>query len=200
MHPTATDLVRRDPAFEEVVARVGPPAIGVGRSRLPHFAALARSICYQQLAGSAARVIHGRFAALFDGPATPDAVLALGMAPLRSVGLSAAKSASILDLAEKVVSGEVRLGRIGRHEDEDVVTELVRARGIGRWTAQMFLIFQLRRPDIWPVDDYGVRKGWALVHGSADLPEPSRLEVLGEPLVGLRSAAAWYCWRAVDAS
>lgn len=192
-------LVSRDAAFRAVVAQVGPPAIGAGRPRLPHFAALARSICHQQLAGSAARAIHGRFAALFDGPVTPEAVLGIGPAPLRSVGLSRAKSASVIDLAEKVVSGEVRLGTIGRRGDEEVVAELVKVRGIGRWTAEMFLIFQLHRPDVWPVTDYGVRKGWARVHGLAELPEPDRLRALGEPLVGLRTVAAWYCWRAVDA-
>ncbi len=195
---SARELVARDPAFGEVVRRVGPPAIGAGRPRLPHFAALARSICYQQLAGSAARVIHGRFAELFDGPPTPEAALALGPGPLRSVGLSTAKAVSVLDLAEKVVRGEVRLGRIGGRDDEAVVTELVKVRGIGRWTAEMFLIFQLRRPDVWPVGDYGVRKGWARVHGLAELPEPGRLQDLGESLRGLRSVAAWYCWRAVD--
>src|SRR5436189_4677298 len=135
-----------------------------GRFRLPkptsdHFGALAESILYQQLAGAAAAAIHRRFMALFDGNLTPEAVLRTPEARLRQAGLSGSKAVSIRDLAQKVAEGIVPLERIERLSDDDIVTRLSVVRGIGRWTAEMFLIFQLRRLDVWPVDDYGVRQG-----------------------------------------
>ena len=150
-----TRLTRRDPALRALVKVVGPCTMGWDRTRRPHFAELARMICYQQLAGAAARTIHGRFEALFDGHPTPDAVLATPEIALRSAGLSAAKAASIRDLAVRVDAGEVQLARMGRLPDDEVVRELTLVRGIGRWTAEMFLMFQLGRPDIWPIDDLG---------------------------------------------
>src|SRR6476646_7900970 len=135
------------------------------RPHRTHFAELARSICYQQLAGRAAAAIHGRFAALFDGPPTPEAVLRLSMEQLRSVGLSGSKAASIMDLAEKVDAGVVELERMNRLPDEQVVGELVLVRGIGEWTAHMFLMFQCGRLDVWPIGDFGVRTGFARMFG-----------------------------------
>ena len=104
----------------------------------------------------------------------------------------------MLDLADKVASGEVRLDNIARQSDEEIVRRLVVVRGIGRWTAEMFLIFQLHRLDVWPVDDYGVRKGYALAYDMPELPKPKELELLGKRFRPYRSVAAWYCWRAVD--
>src|SRR6266516_7863298 len=132
------------------------------RPNTKHFAALAESILYQQLAGAADAAIHRRFVALFDGDLSPDADLAVSARRLRSVGLSWSKVAAIRDLAAKAVDGTVRLPRIGRLSDEDIVTSLSVVRGIGQWTAELFLIFQLRRLDVWPVGDYGVRTGYAL--------------------------------------
>jgi 3-methyladenine DNA glycosylase/8-oxoguanine DNA glycosylase len=170
-----------------------------GRRRREHFAELARMIVYQQLAGKAAAAIHGRFAALFeDEEPTPEAVLATPMAKLRGAGLSTAKATSIRDLADKVLDGSVKLARIGRLSDEEIVRELTLVRGIGRWTAEMFLMFQLGRLDVWPVDDYGVRKGYALLFGHDELPTAKALVELGEPFRPYRSVAAWYCWRAAD--
>ena len=145
----------------------GVPDLKRARPKRTHFAELARSICYQQLAGRAAAAIHGRFAALFDGPPTPEAVLALSMEELRSVGLSGSKAASITDLAEKVDAGLVELDRMNRLSDDDVVRELILVRGIGEWTAHMFLMFQLGRLDVWPTGDYGVRSGYSKMYGLA---------------------------------
>ena len=192
------ELATRDPVIAWLVDTVGPCAIGAGRPRRSHFAELARMVCYQQLAGAAARTIHGRFEALFTGAPTPEAVLALSDEALRSAGLSAAKAASIRDLALRVELGEVTLARLGRAADDDVVATLVTVRGIGRWTAEMFLMFQLRRLDVWPVDDLGVRKGYARIAGLDALPSARELEPLGERFRPYRSVAAWYCWRAVD--
>lgn len=192
------ELAKRDPVIARLVDTVGPCTVGVGRPARSHFAELCRMVCYQQLAGAAARTIHGRFEALFTGSPTPDAVLALPDAALRSAGLSAAKAASIRDLAARVEAGEVRLARIGRYDDEDVIAQLVTVRGIGRWTAEMFCMFQLRRLDLWPVDDLGVRKGYARIAGLATMPTVKELGPLGDRFRPYRSVAAWYCWRAVD--
>ena len=161
------------------------------------FGALVRSIHYQQLAGKAATAIHGRFVALFPDSVTPEGVLALPEAKLRGVGLSAAKAASIRDLAAKVADGTVPLAAINRLSDDEIVSRLSVVRGIGRWTAEMFLIFQLRRPDVWPADDFGVRKGFARIYARPELPSPRALMEEGERFRPYRTAAALYCWRAV---
>jgi DNA-3-methyladenine glycosylase II len=153
---------------------------------------------YQQLAGRAAAAIYARFEALFDSMPTPDAVLELPVETLRGAGLSGAKTASIRDLAEKVAGGAVQLDKVARLPDEEVVRELTLVRGIGRWTAQMFLIFRVGRLDVWPVDDLGVRKGYALLYANGVPPTPKELDVLGERFRPYRSVAAWYCWRAAE--
>jgi DNA-3-methyladenine glycosylase II len=191
-------LMAVDPAFAGIVVEAGPPRLPRARPRRGHFAELARAIVFQQLHGKAAATIHGRFEALFDGAPTPEAVLALPVSELRGVGLSGNKAASIRDLSEKVLAGIVELDRMGRLRDDEVVAELVTVRGIGRWTAEMFLMFQLGRLDVWPVDDFGVRNGYAALHGMTDLPPAKVLMPLGDPYRPHRSVAAWYCWRASD--
>jgi DNA-3-methyladenine glycosylase II len=192
-------LAAADPVMARLVERFGPVTLPARRVAGGHFAALARSIVYQQLAGRAAAAIHGRFAALFeDGTPTPEAVVAMPDDVLRSAGLSGSKAASIRDLAERVADGRLRLDDLPRRDDEQVIERLVTVRGIGRWTAEMFLIFTLGRLDVWPVDDYGVRTGFARAHGLAELPTPKELAVLGEIYRPWRSVAAWYCWRAVE--
>ena len=163
------------------------------------FQALARSIAYQQLSGKAAGTIHGRFEALFeDRPNAPEA-LELGFEPLRGAGLSNSKTLSILDLAEKQVSGQLpNARRLGRMQDEEIIESLVRVRGIGPWTAQMHLIFYLGRPDIMPATDLGVQKGVRHIYGLDELPTPEECLERTAHLAPFRSAAAWYCWRAAD--
>ena len=112
--------------------------------------------------------------------------------------MSGNKTASIRDLAEKVLAGDVELDRVAKLSDDEIVEELTLVRGIGRWTAEMFLMFQLGRLDVWPVDDLGVRKGYAVIHDLPDMPTAKVLEPLGEPFRPYRSLAAWYCWRAAD--
>jgi DNA-3-methyladenine glycosylase II len=192
-------LAARDPVMRSMFERIGPADLRRGRPRRQHFAELARAITYQQLAGRAASAIHGRFVALFDGDGpTPEAVLALPVDKLRGAGLSGSKAASIRDLAEKVVDGSVQLDRVARLPDDEIIRELTLVRGIGPWTADMFLMFQVGRLDVWPVGDYGVRKGYATLYGLADIPGPRELEPLGDPFRPYRSVAAWYCWRAVE--
>jgi DNA-3-methyladenine glycosylase II len=189
-------LAAIDTKFAPVIKVIGPYA---AKRRNPdgHFGALVRSIVYQQLAGAAAAAIHGRFRLLVDGKLTPEAVLALPEEALAGAGLSGAKRASIRDLAAKVSDGTVPLQRISRLDDEAIIERLVTVRGIGRWTAEMFLLFQLGRMDVWPVDDLGVREGWRLIQGDVERPRPKALQAEGERYRPIRSVAAWYCWQAV---
>ena len=191
-------LARQAPQFAPYIETFGAADLRRARPRRTHFAELVRAICFQQLAGAAARTIHGRLEAALDGDVTPEAVLALPVETMRAAGLSANKTASIRDLAERVLAGEVELDRVARLSDEKIVSELTLVRGIGRWTAEMFLMFQLGRLDVWPVGDLGVRKGYGIIHGLPDMPTAKELEVLGDPLQPYRSLAAWYCWRAAD--
>lgn len=194
----ARELARRDPVMKRMLREHGVPELHRGRRQRTHFAELARMICYQQLAGRAASAIHGRFEALFDGPPTPEAVLALPFETLRGAGLSNAKATSIRDLAEKVELGVVELDRVARLSDAKVVSELVLVRGIGEWTAQMFLMFQLGRLDVWPVLDFGVRSGFAQMYGWKEMPTPKQLQPEGDRFQPYRSLVAWYCWHAAD--
>ena len=162
------------------------------------FGVLARAICSQQLAGAAAEAIFARFVTAVGGEVTPERVLAAPPAALAGCGLSGAKAASVRDLAAKVGDGEVSLDRIGRLDDEAVVAHLTAVRGIGVWTAEMFLLGALGRPDVWPVGDLGVRTGYALAWGLDQVPAPGELSALGERFRPYRSAVSWYCWRAAD--
>jgi DNA-3-methyladenine glycosylase II len=189
-------VARRDPAFAPLIKRTGP--IELRDPLADGFAALVRSIMYQQLAGKAAAAIHGRFLKLFDDGLSPAGVLALPEGAMRTAGVSGAKTAAIMDLAQKVEDGTVPLGDVDSLSDDELVARLVQVRGIGRWTAEMFLIFQLRRLDVWPVDDFGVRKGWTLVHRLKKPIAPKALQEEGERFRPYRTIAAWYCWRGVE--
>jgi DNA-3-methyladenine glycosylase II len=197
-YKAATDILsERDPVLRRLVAQAGP--VEVSRPTETHFAALVRAILYQQLAGAAARAIHGRLIASLGGEVTPERLLSLPPQTLRAVGLSANKAASMLDLATKVRDGSVVLDPAGLRGqgDDEVVAMLAGVRGIGTWTAQMFLMFQLRRLDVWPTGDLGVRKGFGLAWGMPT-PTPKQLEALGDPYRPYRSVVTWYCWRAAE--
>ena len=189
-------VARRDPTMARLIKRTG--AVGLRDPLDDSFAALVRSIMYQQLAGAAATAIHGRFLKLFADALSPAAVLALPAGAMRAAGGSGPKEAAITDLARKVGDGTVPLGDVDSLSDDELVERLTKVRGIGRWTAEMFLIFQLRRLDVWPVDDYGVRKGWTLAHRKREMITPRALQAEGEIFRPYRTIAAWYCWRAVE--
>lgn len=190
-------LARRDPVLRGLIRTKGPCVL-TGPPRRPHFEALARSITYQQLAGRAAEAIWQRVRALVPGAFTPEAVLAVDPTALRGAGLSGAKARSITDLAAHIAGGTVHLSRSGRMTDDAIVAELSQVWGIGTWTAQMFLMFQLGRLDVWPVLDLGVRNGYGRAWGLMDPPTAKELEPLGEAFRPYRSVAAWYCWRALE--
>ncbi len=191
------ELARRDPALAKVIAEAGAIKLR-GPNPDGVFGALVRSIVFQQLAGRAAQAIHTRVRALVDGALTPEALLALPDDALRGAGLSGAKLASLRDLAAKVAEGVVPLHDLRRMTDDEIVERLVTVRGIGRWTSEMLLMFELKRPDVWPTGDLGVRVGYALVHGLSEPPPPKVLESLGDIYRPHRSLAALYCWEAVD--
>jgi DNA-3-methyladenine glycosylase II len=190
-------LAERDPVIARLVAEAGPPRLS--RATESHFGTLVRAIVYQQLAGRAAAAIHGRLIAVVGGDVSPETLIALTDEQMRAVGLSRNKMASLRDLAAKVLDGTVVLSPRGlaRESDDVIIARLSAVRGIGPWTAEMFLIFQLRRLDVWPVGDLGVRRGYGLAW---KVPEPTARELkpLGEPFRPYRSVAAWYCWRAAE--
>jgi len=166
------------------------------------FDALAESIAYQQLSGKAAATIFGRVRALYPKRKwlDPEQLLATPDETLRAAGLSRAKTAALKDLAAKTIDGTVPSARaLIRMTDDEIITRLTTVRGIGRWTVEMLLLFDLGRLDIWPVDDYGVRKGFAKTFGRRKLPTPKQLMKFGEKWRPYRSVAAWYFWRALDA-
>ncbi len=192
--PEALDALARDPVFGPWLDVLSPPAIP--RRRRSAFAALASIIVHQQLAGAAARAIHGRFVEALGGRVRAETVLATHPERLRGAGLSRAKLEAIVDLASKASDGTLRLRSLWRFEEDDLVEHLSQVRGIGEWSAQMFLIFDLRRPDVWPVGDLAVRHGWARIHGLTESPKPRALRDAADHLRPWRSTAAWYCWRA----
>ena len=166
------------------------------------FDALAESIAYQQLSGKAAATIFGRVRALYPRGKylDPEKILATPDESFRAAGLSRSKIAAVKDLAAKTIDGTVPSARaIARMSDEEIILRLTEVRGIGRWTVEMLLLFDLGRPDVWPVDDYGVRKGFAKIFGRRKLPTPKQLMKFGEKWRPYRSVAAWYFWRALDA-
>ncbi len=189
-----------DPVMAALMRAAGPYRLEVEASRSP-FESLARAITHQQLNGIVANRILQRFIALFGNepfPA-PGAVLARPDHELRAVGLSFAKIESLKDLAAKTASGIVPdSDALVALDDEAIVARLTQVRGIGRWTVEMLLMFQLGRPDVLPVDDFGVRNGFRLAYGLRGLPTPRALAAFGERWAPYRSAAAWYLWRAVD--
>jgi DNA-3-methyladenine glycosylase II len=190
-------LAARDPVVARLVTEAGLPRLR--RSQESHFAALLRAIVYQQLAGAAAAAIHRRLITALDDDVRPEGLIALSDESLRTVGLSANKTASVRDLATKVLDGTVVLSPRGlsRQPDEEIIARLSTVRGIGRWTAEMFLIFQLRRLDVWPTGDLGVRRGYGLAW-KIPMPSARELQPLGDRYRPYRSVLAWYCWRAAE--
>lgn len=189
-----------DPKMATVIERVGPCAL-LPRREGTHFGHLARAIVYQQLSGTAAATIHGRFLATLgaaDGYPDPHAVLAASDATLRACGLSLAKLKAIRDLAAHVADDRLPLATIETLTDEAIIDALVAVRGIGPWTAQMFLMFRLGRPDVLPVLDLGIRKGAQRIYRTRALPDAARLEKLARNWRPWASVASWYCWRILD--
>lgn len=198
--PAVAHLQKSCPSMKALIRRLGPCALEVQAARSP-FQALVNAVAHQQLHGKAAATILGRFRKLFPGGRFPGprALATVTDEQLRAVGFSRAKTAAIRDLAEKSLSGVVPGAKaIAALSDEEIIARLTQVRGVGRWTVEMLLIFTLGRPDVWPVDDYGVRTGWKIAYGLPEMPSPKELNGLGERFRPHRSVAAWYLWRATD--
>jgi DNA-3-methyladenine glycosylase II len=196
----ALRVLKSDVTMARLIERVGPLRLKPSLAESP-FGALVHSIAHQQLNGVAAKTILGRVCALFPDPSRldPHLMRELPDASLRGAGLSGAKLAAIRDLSEKAIDGTVPgWEELQRLSDEEIIERLTQVRGIGRWTVEMLLIFRLGRPDVWPVDDYGVRKGFARIFKKRVVPKPKALLPLGDRWRPFRSAATWYFWRAVE--
>lgn len=193
-------LSRADPVMRRLIREVGPYLLAPRPRRAP-FESLVRAIAYQQLHDQAAESILKRFRSLFPGQRFPRPEQLLSVHPdtIRRAGFSGAKVAALRDLAEKVLDGTVPTSRMVRSlDDETIIERLTVVRGIGRWTAEMLLIFQLGRPDVLPVDDFGLRNGFRIAYGLRALPAPADVLRYGERWRPYRTAAAWYLWRAAD--
>jgi len=191
-------LVRRDRVMKKLIPKFGEARL---QSRGDAFTTLARSIVGQQISVKAAQSVWDKFAALTSDPPTrihPSAVLSLAIADMRAAGLSARKIEYLVDLAAHFESGAVHVPMWQQMDDEAIIEELVAIRGIGRWTAEMLLIFRLGRPDVLPVDDYGVRKGFAVAFKKRELPSRQDLEKRAVRWKPYRTVASWYLWRATE--
>lgn len=196
----ARHLGDADPTMRKIIALVGPCRLRSQARRSP-YEALVQSVVYQQLNGAAAATIFARLKGLFPSKRffSPEDLLAMPEERLRMAGLSRAKVASVRDIASKTLSGLVPTRRqINALSDQEILARLTQLRGVGPWTVEMLLIFTLGRPDVLPVTDYGVRKGFALAYGRKALPEPKELTQFGERWSPCRSTAAWYLWRVLD--
>jgi 3-methyladenine DNA glycosylase/8-oxoguanine DNA glycosylase len=193
-------LRRSDEGLARVIEQVGRCRMQVGHAET-HLASLVRAIVYQQLSGKAAATIFGRFRALYPEERFPtaDEIRRTHHTKLRKCGLSRQKQAALRDLCRHVVEERLPLHDVEEHDDEVLIERLTAVRGIGRWSAQMFLMFQLGRLDLWPVDDLGVRKGVALLLGmDGELPGRKQMEAWGERCRPYRSVASWYLWRSLE--
>lgn len=191
----AIDLLKKDPILEKIIRRAGKYQI---KSKNNYFASLIEAIISQQLGGSAADAILGRFKKLYPRFPKPADILKTRDSKLRSVGLSKMKISYIKDLSKKIEDGEIRIRSLSKLSDEKIIEELTKVKGIGRWTAEMFLIFSCKRLDVWPSGDLGLRKGIQMAFSLPDLPEPKQVEEIGVRWKPYRSVATWYLWKSLE--
>jgi len=195
MRKAVNHLKKCDPVLAAIIERVGPCRMEYGP---PEFHSLAEAIVYQQLNGKAAVTIFKRFTDLAGDPVTPEGILKLSDEQLRGVGLSKQKSAYVKDLAIKTRDGLLNFEQLTEMPDEEVVTHLTQVKGVGVWTAQMFLMFTLRRPDVLPTGDYGVQAAIKKAYGKRKMPKPKDMEKIARAWSPYRSIACWYLWRSLD--
>lgn len=189
-------LRRNDPVMKDVIRRVGPFGLQLRRDR---FHTLVRSILSQQISGRAAQAIRARLEGVVaPQPLSPENLAALSLEQLRAVGVSAQKGKYLLSLATKVRDGELRLKAIGRLSDDAIIEQLIQVQGIGVWTAQMFLIFSLGRPNVLPCDDLGIRQAIRKLYRLEDMPDKATSLRIAEPWRPYASIASWYCWRSLE--
>ena len=190
-------LLRRDPVLAALIRKHGPCGLAAAQ-RADHFSALVRAITGQQLSTKAAATIYSRLAALMPDGVSPAALVALTDEQMRAVGMSRQKIAYFRDLAEKALSGALPLDALDEMGDDDVIAALTQVKGIGRWSAEMFLMFRLHRPDVLPVDDLGIVNAVKAVYRLRKRPTADRIRRIGEAWRPYRSVASWYLWRSLD--
>ena len=191
--------MRRDPVLAAIIRRHGPCALGDARDRFDHFAMLVRAIVFQQLSTKAATTIHNRLLEAMPGrTVSPEALASFTDEQFRAAGISRQKAAYLRDLGLKVADGVVALDAVDVMPDEEVIAALTQVKGIGRWTAEMFLIFRLQRPDVLPLGDLGIVNAIQKAYGLRKKPTAKRMQKLGEAWRPYRSIASWYLWRSLD--
>ncbi len=195
MRKAINHLKKSDPVLAAIIERVGPYRMEFGE---PVFHSLAESIVYQQLNGRAAETIFKRFAALAGDPVTPEGIAKLTDGEMRSVGLSKQKSSYLRDMAERAIRGELDFARLADMTDEDVIKHLTQVKGVGVWTAHMFLMFTLKRPNVLPTGDFGVQTAIKKHYKKRKLPKPVQMEKIAKCWEPYRSVACWYLWRSLD--
>lgn len=195
MRKAVLHLKKSDPILRAIIGRIGPCRMQFGD---PQFHSLAEAIIYQQLNGKAALTIFKRFAALAGEPLTPEGILKLSPEQMRSVGLSKQKSSYLLDMAQRAQRGELDFSHLPTMSDDEVIAHLTQVKGVGVWTAHMFLMFTLRRPNILPTGDYGVRSAMMKHYKKRKLPRPDQMEKIAKSWEPYRSIACWYLWQSLD--
>ena len=195
MRKAILHLKQSDPVMRAIIERIGPCKMQFGE---PVFQSLAEAIVYQQLNGKAAATIYKRFAAIAGDPLTPAGILKLKPEQMRSVGLSKQKTSYLFDMAERAHRGELNFSRLPELSDDDVIEHLTQVKGVGVWTAHMFLMFTLRRPNILPTGDYGIRMAIMKHYKKRKLPKPDLMEKIAKPWEPYRSVACWYLWQSLD--
>src|ERR1700739_4405983 len=195
MRKALNHLKKCDPVLAAIIEKGGPFRMEYGPAE---FASLAEAIVYQQLNGKAAVTIFNRFAKLAGEPLTPEGILKLSDEQLRAVGLSKQKSSYLRDLAAKTQSGLLNFEKLLDMEEADVITHLTQVKGVGVWTAHMFLMFTMRRPDVLPTGDYGIQMAIKKYYHKRKLPKPKDMEKIAKPWSPYRSIACWYLWRSMD--
>jgi len=195
MRKAIKHLKKSDPVLSAIIERVGAYRMKFGP---PEFHSLAEAIVYQQLNGKAAVTIFNRFAALAGDPVAPEGILKLTDAQLRSVGLSKQKSSYLKDMAQRAARGELDFKRLPEMTDEEVIKHLTQVKGVGVWTAHMFLIFTLRRPNVLPTGDFGIQMAIKKHYKKRQMPKPDQMEKIAKPWEPYRSVACWYLWQSLD--
>ena len=195
MRKAILHLKKSDPVLREIIERIGPCRMEYGP---PEFHSLAEAIVYQQLNGRAALTIFNRFAELAGNPLTPAGIMKLTDQQMRSVGLSKQKSSYLRDMAERAIKGELDFSKLHTMSDQDVIKHLTQVKGVGVWTAQMFLMFTLKRPNVLPTGDFGVQMAIKRLYSKRKMPKPLHMEKIARAWEPYRSIACWYLWRSID--
>ena len=195
MRAAVLHLKKSDPILAAIMERVGPCKMEFGP---PEFHSLAEAIVYQQLNGKAAVTIFKRFAAIAGDPLTPQGILKLTDEQMRAVGLSKQKSSYLKDMAERAARGDLNFSRLHEMTDDEVIKHLTQVKGVGVWTAHMFLMFTLQRPDVLPTGDYGIQAAMKKHYKKRKLPKPEQMQKIAKSWQPYRSVACWYLWRSLD--